>query len=250
LQNSFDEEISMMKKLTAAVLLCTAGLSAPVSVLAEEASSPWSLSANAGVYSDYRFRGVSLNTENIAVQGGVDASYAISEGVSFYVGNWNSSLDKDAGFGNMEVDFYGGVTGTADNVTWKLGAVSYLYPDAKNVDYYEIQAEVATTVGPLTAAFGTYIAPKQKNFGDKTGVYLYTNLSAGIPDTGVTVKGGFGYEDNAYFNSKLDWNIGAFYTYKIATIGLSYIDTNRTALYPVNKNGADGTVVGSLVFNF
>jgi uncharacterized protein (TIGR02001 family) len=240
----------MINKTTAAALLAVSAVFATTSAFAEESSSPWSFSANAGVYSDYRFRGVSLNTENIAVQGGVDASYALSDSVSVYVGNWNSTLDKDAGFGNMEVDFYGGFTGTADNVTWKLGVVSYLYPDANNVDYYEIQAEAATTIGPVTAAFGTYLAPKQKNFGDKTGIYLYSNLSAGIPDTGFTLKAGAGYEDNAFFNNKIDWNVGAFYTYNIATVGISYIDTNKSSPYAGTKDAADATVVGSLVINF
>ncbi len=240
----------MIKKLTAAVLCSTAALVACASAFAEEASSPWSISANAGVYSDYRFRGVSLNTENVAVQGGVDASYAVSDGLSIYVGNWNSSLAKAAGFGDIEVDLYGGVTGAVENFTWKLGVVSYLYPDASNVDYYEVQGEVSTTIGPVTAAFGTYIAPRQVNYGDKTGVYLYTNLSAGIPDTGFTVKGGLGYEDNAFFNNKIDWNLGVFYTYKIATLGISYIDTNRSAPYAVTKDAADATVVGSFVLNF
>jgi uncharacterized protein (TIGR02001 family) len=240
----------MITKTTAAALLTVSTIFASTSAFAEEASSPWSLSANAGVYSDYRFRGVSLNTENIAVQGGVDASYALSDSVSFYVGNWNSTLDKDAGFGNLEVDLYGGVTGTAENVTWKLGLVSYLYPDANNVDYYEIQAEASSAIGPVTAAFGTYIAPKQKNYGNKTGVYLYSNLSAGIPDTGFTLKAGLGYEDNAFFNNKIDWNVGAFYTYKVVTLGLSYVDTNKSAPYAVTKDAADASVVGSLVVNF
>ncbi len=234
----------MIKKLTTAVLLSTAALS--TAAQAEEASSPWGFSANINVVSDYRFRGVSLNTEDVAVQGGVDVTYALSDGLSLYVGNWNSSLTKAAGFGGLESDLYGGITGTADALTWKLGVVSYLYPDASNVDYYEVQGEVSTALGPVTAAFGTYIAPKQKNYGDKTGVYLYTNLSASVPDTGFTVKGGLGYEDNAFFNNKLDWNLGVFYAYKMVTLGVSYIDSNKSAAYAPGKDGADATIVGSI----
>lgn len=236
----------MIKKMTAAVLLSAAAMAVTAPVFAEEASSPLTASANINLVSDYRFRGVSLNLEKFAVQGGVDLSYAVSDNFSIYVGNWNSTLETATGFGNPEVDLYGGMTGKVENFGWKLGVVGYLYPDASNVNYYEVQGEVSTTVGPVSAAFGTYIAPKQKNFGDKTGVYLYTNLSAAIPDTGFTVKGGLGYEDNAYFSNKIDWNLGVSYTYKVFTAGVSYIDTNRASPYGVGKDAADATVVGTI----
>jgi uncharacterized protein (TIGR02001 family) len=208
--------------------------------------SPYTFSGNVNVVSDYRFRGVSLNNEDIAVQGGVDFSYKLSDGFSLYLGNWNSNLNSSTGFGSVEVDLYGGITGAVDNINWKLGVVGYIYPDAKNVSYYEVQAEVSTTIGPVTAALGTYIAPKQQNYGNQTGVNIYANLSAAIPETPFTVKAGVGYEDYAAFNNKLDWNVGVNYTYKFATLGVSYVDTNRTAVYAPGKDGADATILVTL----
>jgi uncharacterized protein (TIGR02001 family) len=236
----------MRTKTISALMSATilgAFLSSPASA---EEESAYTFTGNINLVSDYRFRGVSLNNEDIAVQGGVDLTYKLSDGFSLYIGNWNSNLNSDTGFGSVEVDLYAGITGAVDNINWKLGVVGYIYPDAKDVSYYEVQGEVSTTLGPVTAAFGTYIAPKQQNYGNKTGVYLYTNLSAAIPDTPFTVKAGLGYEDYAAFSKKLDWNVGVNYTYKIATLGVSYVDTNRTAVYAPGKDGADATVLVTL----
>jgi uncharacterized protein (TIGR02001 family) len=244
------EDTLMRSNFISALMSATIiGAALSVPAIAEEESA-YDLSANIGVVSDYRFRGVSLNKEKIAVQGGIDFSYALSETLSIYLGNWNSNLESSTGFGDIEVDLYGGITGSVDNLNWKLGVVGYIYPDAKDVNYYELQAEVSTTVGPVTAAFGAYLAPKQKNYGDKTGVYLYTNLSAAIPETPFTVKAGLGYEDYAFFSNKLDWNVGVSYSYKIATLSVSYVDTNRTSPYDVTKDAADATVLVSLGLAF
>lgn len=240
-----------------AIAMAAAGMAAIASTPAfaqeEDASGPLDVSANVGVYSDYRFRGVSLNLEDFAVQGGIDLSYAVSDSVSLYVGNWNSNLNKNAGYGNTEVDLYGGATGKIGSVGWKLGGVSYLYPNQSNVDYYELQAELNGTVGPLTVAGGTFIAPKQVNYGNKTGKYFYTNASIGIPNTPVTLKASLGHEDNAFFNNKLDWSLGASVSWKVLTFGVSYIDTNRTVPYTQGghlRDAADGTVVFNLTATF
>lgn len=214
----------------------------------EEAASALDLSANIGVYSDYRFRGVSLNEEDIAIQGGVDLSYAVSDSISFYVGNWNSTLEDDVGYGDTEVDLYAGITGSAGNVGWKLGGIAYLYPDASGVDYYELQAEVNGEVGPATLAAGVFIAPSQSNFGSKTGKYFYTNASYGIPNTPITLKATLGHEDNAFFNNKLDWSLGASVGWKVFTFGVAYIDSNRATPYAEGAKILDASD-GTFVFN-
>ena len=233
-------------KLTAAAMVAASTLVATPAYAEEEAAGPFDISANVSVVSDYRFRGVSLNEEDVVVQGGIDLSYALSDSVSLYVGEWNSTLEDDVGYGDSEIDIYGGFTGSAGKLGWKLGGIAYLYPDAKNVDYYELNAELNGEIGPLTMAVGTFIAPSQKNFGSKTGVYLYTSAGYSIPNTPVSLKATIGYEDNAYFNSKIDWSLGASVNYKVFTFGVAYLDTNRHAYYLENnkiRDGADGTIV-------
>lgn len=87
----------------------------------------YTLSFNAGVVTDYRFRGLSQTRRQAAVQGGID--FAHSSG--FYVGTWGSTIKwiKDAGGdAPLEVDFYGGYKGTAGAVGYDVGVLRYQYP--------------------------------------------------------------------------------------------------------------------------
>lgn len=218
------------------------------------AESPFTMAANVGLYSDYRFRGVSLNEENIAVQGGFDFGYAVNDAVNLYLGTWASSLAPSTSpFGSAEVDLYGGATVALGAATLKLGAIGYMYPTGQPslTNYYEIQAEVSGALGPLNLAVGTFLAPKQVNYGSKFGKYFYTSASAAIPGTPLTASAGIGLEDNAFFNDKIDWNIGLAASYEQFTLKLQYIDSDQTIPYGAKgKNAAGGTVVVSLVAAF
>ena len=76
-----------------------------------EPASPWSLSFNLGLYSEYMFRGVSLS-DGPALQGGIDLGHSSG----FYVGTWWSNLDKTYNSGNhLETDWYFGWAHTFDN---------------------------------------------------------------------------------------------------------------------------------------
>ncbi|OYW39105.1 MAG: hypothetical protein B7Z35_05230 [Hydrogenophilales bacterium 12-61-10] len=72
-----------MKKIVSALIL-TGLVGAPGVVMAEEAASPHTLSANVGMYSNYVFRGISQTGGDPALQGGLD--YTHSSG--FYLGTW------------------------------------------------------------------------------------------------------------------------------------------------------------------
>ncbi|QPF75152.1 hypothetical protein G8A07_21025 [Roseateles sp. DAIF2] len=89
-----------------------------------------SLTGNVGLFSDYRFRGISQTWRQPAVQGGFD--YAHSSG--FYAGTWASNVSGNSynnGAG-LELDLYGGYKfALAQDLTLDLGALAYLYPGAK-----------------------------------------------------------------------------------------------------------------------
>ena len=74
----------------------------PFTFITTKASAEWTSSANVGLFSEYRFRGVKQTDDAPAIQGGFDLSH--SSGL--YLGNWNSNVE----FGNtsIEMDFYGG----------------------------------------------------------------------------------------------------------------------------------------------
>src|ERR1051325_11199236 len=104
----------MRKTLIAAAF--ASAFAVPSLVMAQAAApaaapaSPHTLTGNAGLVTDYRFRRISQTFGKPAFQGGFD--YAHSSG--FYAGNWNSNVSSGAGFpsGNLEMDFYGGYKAT------------------------------------------------------------------------------------------------------------------------------------------
>ncbi len=128
-----------MRKTLIAVAL-TGAFSLPTAVMAQAAAaaaaSPHTFTGNVGIYSDYRFRGVSQTFRKPAVQGGFD--YAHSSGV--YLGTWASNVysgTNAAGAGvnfnngNMEWDFYGGYKfETKSGIGFDVGALHYYYPGA------------------------------------------------------------------------------------------------------------------------
>jgi uncharacterized protein (TIGR02001 family) len=68
--------------------LILAVLAVPAVALAEETSSPHTVSANVGFTTDYIWRGIAQSSHNPAVQGGID--YAHASGL--YAGVWGSNV--------------------------------------------------------------------------------------------------------------------------------------------------------------
>ena len=146
---------------------------------AEPASS---LSFNAGVVSDYRYRGISQSRLKPALQGGVD--YADKSG--FYVGAWGSSIKwiKDAGStdGSVEIDLYGGYKGAVGDVAYDLGYLRYEYSGNKlagtgvygNANTDEVYG--AVTLGAYTAKYSYALSNLFGNLNSKGSYYL--DLSA------------------------------------------------------------------------
>lgn len=97
---------------------------------AQQAAAPASpFTFNAGVVSDYLFRGVSQTHGGPAIQGGAD--YAHSSG--FYLGAWASSITwvKDfLGNDSLELDVYGGYKNSFAGGDWNydVGYITYNYP--------------------------------------------------------------------------------------------------------------------------
>ena len=136
---------------------------ASVAVHAEDANP---LSFNIGVFSDYRFRGISQTRLLPALQFGAD--YAFPSG--FYVGTWLSTIRwiEDAGKAanvqvgstSLEWDIYAGYKGEiAKDFSYDVGALAYYYPGNKlynipgsrNAHTGELYG--ALTFGPATVKY-------------------------------------------------------------------------------------------------
>lgn len=227
---------TIFRRSFAAVLLGTCGMAA-VPALADETSPPgdFTVSGSVAVVSQYRFRGISQSNNRPAVQG----SITLSHKSGFYVGTWGSSTSGDLGKtpvapGGSEIDIYGGYTHTfsASGLTLDLGGYGYLYPQASVNNYYEIYGSLAKTLGPVTAKAGINYAPGQSYFRDlgvtNHNVYLYGELSSGIPNTPVTLHAHLGHTDGGlrYLKNYMDYSVGASVKWRMLTLDASLVGTN------------------------
>ncbi len=229
---------SSIKGLISLALLSTA---APVFAQdAEAPAAPVTVTGGVTVVSDYRFRGVSFSDEDFAVQPTITLTH--ESGV--YVGIWGSNLDDTPVFGDVEIDFYAGYSAeVSSGVTVDVGVLYYYYPNGDsraapvlpatvgvplNSDYFEPYASIKTTIGPVTAKFGLAYAFDQAALGSDDNIYLYTDLSLGVPNTPITLVGHLGWSDGAlaFGGSYWDWAVGADVSFAPFTVGVRYIDTD------------------------
>ena len=247
-----------MKKILVPSLIALAIGSLTSVVHAQTASAPAaapaapesSLAFNAGVVTDYRYRGISQSRLNPALQGGVD--YTDKSG--FYVGAWGSSIKwiKDIG-GNagVELDLYGGYKATVGDVTYDVGFLRYEYANNKlapSANTNEVYA--AATVGVFTAKY-SHAVSNLFGFTDSKNSY-YLDLSAAfdlgngytltphVGRQGVKNHASASYNDYALTMGK---DLGNGLSASAAVIG-----TNAAAdayVSPAGKNlGKSGLVVG------
>src|SRR3546814_7243286 len=68
--------------------------------------------------------------------------------------------------------------------------------------------------------------------GNDDDIYVYTDLSTAVPGTPFKLKGHVGYSDGslappagAQSGNYWDWSVGAEASYRMLTLGVSYVDT-------------------------
>lgn len=242
-----------MKKILVPTLIAAA-IASLVSV-AQAAEPESTLAFNAGVVSDYRYRGISQSRLQPALQGGVD--YTDKSG--FYVGAWGSSIkwikDSGASAGSVEVDLYGGYKGAVGDVAYDVGFLRYEYTGNKlgnvsgfvNANTNEVYG--ALTYGIFTAKYSHALSNLFGNVDSKNSYYL---------DLSANLDVGDGYTLTPHVGRQMVKNLPAYsyndYSVTLAkdlgnglSASLMLVDTNaKEASYTlVNKyNGKSGAVVG------
>lgn len=250
-----------MKFLTKAcfgMLLAASAMSTPAFAQEEEAASgPFTLSGGIAVTSDYRFRGISLSNEKVAVQ----PTLTVSHESGLYAGVWGSSLPDSDAYGKFELDLYAGfATEIASGTTADIGVTYYTYPGSHDggapTDYFEGIGKLSHDIGPVSITGMVAYAPKQNSLGDEDNVYLNLGAGFGIPNSPVTLTAGVGYNDGSLGlvspdGKYMDWSVGASFAASFATFSVQYIDTD------VKKSGIkaldtlyDPTVVFTLGASF
>lgn len=217
----------------------------------DESSDGITISGEATVVSDYRFRGVSQSNEKAAIQGG----FTISHDSGFYVGTWGSSI----GFANgTEVDVVAGFsTEVSSGLTADIGATLYLYPGGgSDTSIIEPYASLSGTVGPASITGGVAWAPGgQNSLGDASAIYLYSDLGIAIPDTPFTLNGHLGYAKSdsglgGPDGDLFDYSVGVSASYKALTASVSYVNTDWKKALGKEAWGADGAVIFTLGVSF
>ncbi len=250
----------MRKSIIGLSAIALAAVSAP-SFAQEEPSDGITITGNAAIVSDYRFRGLSQSSENFAIQGG----FTVSHDSGFYVGTWGSSIDfgpGDGAEGAAEIDL---IAGYAVEVTpgWKVdgGVTYYWYPGndkGTELDIIEPYISIAGALGPVNTKLGIAYAPDQGSLGDNSSVYIYNDNNFPIPGTPLTLKTHIGYTESDSFlggpdGSAIDYLAGVDATWKNLTFGVAYVNTDWSKKkYGGLKEslGADGTVLATLTAAF
>ncbi len=244
-----------MQKILVPTLIAAAVAS--FASMAQAAEPESSLSFNAGVVSDYRYRGISQSRLEPALQGGVD--YAHKSG--FYVGAWGSTIKwiKDTTNvtkGSVELDLYGGYKGAVGDVAYDVGFLRYEYLNnnlAKNTSYTNANTnEVygAVTYGVFTAKYSHALSTLFGNLNSKNSYYVDLSATLDLGD-GYSLVPHVGYQKvkNTDAASYTDYSLtlakdlGNGLALTGALVGT---DADKSVYYtPANKfTGKSGVVVG------
>ena len=246
--------LTSVRSLLAATALAAVFAATPA--LADDSPIPGlTVSGSVTAATDYRFRGVSLDGGDPAIQGGI----TITHKSGFYVGTWGSNID-DGGtgiYGELEMDLFAGWSGeVADG--WKLdgGILVYTYPtnDVGPADYWEPYASITGQFGPVAAKLGVAYAWDQDSLGGHDNFYIYNNYDVAIPNSPVTISAHIGYTDGVLAppllagtgdDSGFDWSLGGSVTVLPGlSLGGAYIGTEGPSI----DGFTDDTCVATLTF--
>jgi uncharacterized protein (TIGR02001 family) len=230
-------------------------LAAALTLTALPTLSHADLAFNAGVVSDYRYRGISQTRLKPALQGGVDWSHA--SGV--YVGAWASTIKwvEDAyGDAKVEVDLYGGYKGEiTKEFTYDVGVLQYVYPSAKTAAWTAVYKDPNTTelygaltYGPVTAKlsyaltnlFGNYDYSANK---DSKGSYYFDLAASFDVGGGVLLAPHVGYQKVVHIAnaSYTDYSLTVSKDFSGLVPSLAVVGTNANKSFYVPGGAANST---------
>jgi len=237
-----------MKKSLLAVAIATTfltGFAYADDAKPEEAKPDNEVSYNAGLASDYRYRGISQSRLDPALQGGADYT---NNPTGFYAGTWLSTIQwtKDAGGGgNVEWDLYAGKKGEiVKDITYDVGVLSYVYPSnglgsvpgLVNANTTEIYGQIG--LGPVYAKYSSSVTNLFGNPNSKNSGYLDLGASFELPDTyTLVVHAGHQMIKNNSAYSYTDFKVGVTKEFVGVSFTLAVIGTNANRSLYVTPSG-------------
>lgn len=235
-----------MKSLSlASVAVAVAALSA-VAVPSITLAADSSIAFNAGVVTDYRYRGISQSRLQPALQGGVDFTAG-----GFYLGAWGSTIKwvKDGGGkSNAEFDFYGGYKGEiTKGVGYDVGLLSYQYPSNRlSPSANTLEVYGAVTAGPITAKYSRSTTNLFGFANSKGSGYLDLSATFDVGGFAVTPHIGRQTVKNNGASSYTDYSLAISKEISGITWSATLVDTNTSAYTGAGKDlGKAGIVLGA-----
>jgi uncharacterized protein (TIGR02001 family) len=265
--------IAMKKTL---LFTCLAGiLAAPVAFAQTAAPAPaaepakpepeFTFTGNAGLFSDYRFRGYTQTAYKPAFQGGFDLAHKSG----FYIGNWNSNVEQSLYTGaSLEMDFYGGYKGSVGNFGYDVGYYYYYYPNSgaggtTKIDNGELY--VGGSYGPVSAKYyysTTNFFALQGNGKDSKGSQ-YLDIAANFDlGNGFGVNGHVGWQKVAHYKDIVPTaSDDHYYDYKLGVtkdisgwvLGATLVATSKKEFFmtgTTNEGAGKTSVVVSVTKTF
>lgn len=184
-------------KLKNAVLLSVLTLCGAAFAQTKAPEPDWTVTGNATLISDYRFRGFTQTDFGPALQGGFDVAHKSG----FYLGNWNSNVLQGLYNGaSLEMDFYGGYKAEiAKDVGYDLGLIYYYYPKSG--------AAGTTRINNTEVYFGLSGGPLSGKLYYATSDYFQAAKNVGAPRS----TRGTTYLDLSYSQDFAGLTFGAHY---------------------------------------
>ena len=185
-----------------------------------------SLSAYLTLASDYRFRGVSQNNNEIAEQGALNWSGPSG----FYVSTWLSRVHFQPGT-SLETDLCGGKISELSETKIDIEGCYYAYPDRNSNfinsrdGFYETILRLSRNVDRLTVT-GT-IAQSPDFFGRDGSAWYVGGTFAWVLNDWVSITSNIGHQwVNHTLPGYTHWDIGAAGTWHNFTLDARYVDTD------------------------
>ncbi|MBC9251572.1 hypothetical protein A9179_14970 [Pseudomonas alcaligenes] len=229
-------------------LALAAGLLAP-GAHAIELTDNLGLELKAGVYSDYRTRGISQTQNDPALQG----SATLLHGSGLYAGVWSSNVDFAAPVDGtrQELDYYVGYYWQiSDAIALDTSFIKYVYPGQGDLNYSEYHAELS--------AYGAFLGGNYADdlAGEQSYLYSYLGYRTELPwETGLELRYGLvDYKDPLFYStsgadrdSYHEWQAKLSRSLFDLDWSLSYVDTDLSAAECASYNGFDDVCSATLV---
>lgn len=254
-----------------AALALTSANAADLGVVRKEAVapvavSPWDFTVGGGVTTNYLFRGISQTNNSPGINVNAELRYMFNDMFTGYVGTSISSikLTNQQPSPALELDVIGGVRATLGAFTLDVGAIGYLYTNHTTGPIFPTNPTYVEGFGKLSYAFNdaftvganAFFSPSFLDTGAR-GTYLSAVAAYKLPydfavsgELGRQWLGGTDFVHGSYqLPDYTYWNVGASYTYKIATLDLRYHDTNLSKSRCADITGTTTGPVGGPVYS-